>query len=114
MGHEPPGHAELDELAGRIAAVAWRLADAAAAGSDDKPRLSAVRLASELAALSGSARRLAIDRARSAGHTWQELGDLLGVSRQAAFQRFGHPVDPRTGELMSKAILPGAADRATT
>jgi hypothetical protein len=38
---------------------------------------------------------------------------VLGVSRQAAFQRFGHPVDPRTGEPMSNAILPEAAAKAT-
>jgi len=44
---------------------------------------------------------------------WQELGDVLGVSRQAAFQRFGHPLDPRTGQPMSNAVLPGAAGKAT-
>lgn len=30
-----------------------------------------------------------IDRARMAGHSWQEIGDALGVSRQAAQQRYG-------------------------
>src|SRR5699024_5472379 len=30
------------------------------------------------------------------------IGDALGISRQAAFQRFGTPVDPRTGEAMNK------------
>jgi hypothetical protein len=56
--------------------------------------------------------RTAVDSARSAGHTWQEIGDVLGTSRQAAFQRFGRPLDPRTGIPMAQAILPGAADRA--
>ena len=55
--------------------------------------LAAVQVASELAAVSAAALRLSVDQARAAGHTWQELGDVLGVSRQAAFQRFGHPVD---------------------
>lgn len=32
----------------------------------------------------------AVAQARAAGHTWAELGDLLGMSRQAAFKRFGH------------------------
>src|SRR5579875_1467758 len=55
--------------------------------------------------------RLAVARARASGHTWQEIGDVLGVSRQAAFQRFGRPVDPRTGEVMTPVIT-DAADRA--
>ena len=33
--------------------------------------------------------RGAIDAARSAGHSWGTIGELLGVSRQAAQQRFG-------------------------
>jgi hypothetical protein len=37
---------------------------------------------------------------------------VLGTSRQAAFQRFGHPVDPRTGAPMSREIPPGAAEEA--
>lgn len=32
--------------------------------------------------------------ARSHGATWQQLGDILGTTRQAAWQRYGHP--PRT------------------
>lgn len=37
---------------------------------------------------------------------------MLGTTRQAAFQRFGRPVDPRTGLAMNRALPPGAADRA--
>jgi hypothetical protein len=55
--------------------------------------------------------RAAVDRARAEGHTWQEIGEVVGTTRQAAFQRFGRPVDPRTGEAMS-AGLPGAGERA--
>jgi hypothetical protein len=55
--------------------------------------------------------RAAVERARAEGHTWQEIGDVVGTSRQAAFQRFGKPVDPRTGQAMT-AGLPDAADRA--
>jgi len=36
------------------------------------------------AALSG-----AVDRARRDGHTWSQIGTALGVSKQAAQQRFG-------------------------
>ena len=56
--------------------------------------------------------RAAVDRARSAGHTWQDIGDVLGTSRQAAFQRFGRPLDPRTGIPMAQAIRPNSTDRA--
>ena len=36
--------------------------------------------------------REAIDGARAAGHSWDTIGRLLGVSRQAAQQRFGNNV----------------------
>jgi hypothetical protein len=56
--------------------------------------------------------REAVQNARQAGHTWAEIGELLSTTRQAAFQRFGRPLDPRTGAPMSDTILPGAAERA--
>lgn len=56
--------------------------------------------------------RDAVDAARAAGHTWQEIGDLLGTSRQAAFQRFGRPVDPATGASMVDLRFPGAIRHA--
>ena len=51
----------------------------------------------------------AVREARDDGATWQSVGDLLGVSRQAAFQRWGRPIDPRTGELMNTTPLADAA-----
>lgn len=56
--------------------------------------------------------RAAVDRARAGGHTWHEIGDVLGTTRQAAFQRFGRPIDPRTGEPMATALLPEAGEKA--
>jgi hypothetical protein len=54
-----------------------------------------------------------VQRSRDAGHTWQEIGDLLGVTRQAAFQRFGKPIDPRTGKPMDKSVrMTDAPERA--
>jgi len=106
-------------MAGRIGGKAQELAAAAGrrTGADDHggapDPLEAVRAASELVALADQSLRLSVDAARESGRTWQEIGDLLGVTRQAAFQRFGHPIDPRTGRPMSETILPGAADRAT-
>lgn len=34
------------------------------------------------------ARRAVVERARDDGYTWEELGDALGTTRQAAQQRF--------------------------
>jgi hypothetical protein len=68
--------------------------------------------ARELATVASAAMQTAVDRARAAGHSWKEIGDVLETTRQAAFQRFGRPVDPRTGEPMTRTALPGAAERA--
>lgn len=48
--------------------------------------IGAVRLV-ELAA--DQARRAVVAEARAADTTWQEIGDALGVTRQAAEARFG-------------------------
>ena len=84
----------------------------AGAGPASGPGLAAIRLARELRGLADGALRITVDRARAAGHTWQDIGDALGTTRQAAFQRFGRPIDPRTGDPMSQAVLPDAGDRA--
>lgn len=55
--------------------------------------------------------RHAVEAARGHGATWADIGEVLGTSRQAAFQRFGRPVDPRTGTEMEPA-RPGAAEHA--
>ena len=49
----------------------------------------------------------AVAAARGAGHTWAEIGGVLGVTRQAAFKRFGAPRDPRTGALMTTTPTDG-------
>lgn len=58
--------------------------------------------------------RAVIHQARDHGATWQVIGDALGISRQAAFQRYGKPIDPRTGEPMNTTPLTGAAQLATS
>ncbi|HEX3752532.1 MAG TPA: DUF3887 domain-containing protein [Streptosporangiaceae bacterium] len=54
---------------------------------------------------------MSVAQARESGHTWAEIGQILGTSRQAAFQRFGRPADPRTGRPM-EPVVPDARDRA--
>lgn len=56
--------------------------------------------------------RAVVHHARERGATWQTVGDALGVSRQAAFQRYGKPIDPRTGDPMNTTPLSDAADLA--
>jgi hypothetical protein len=77
--------------------------------------LDLIRRAQGIDDLAEQVLRLCVHQGRDAGRTWQEIGDLLGVTRQAAFQRFGKPIDPRTGEPMDKTVrMPNAAERART
>lgn len=52
-----------------------------------------------------------VTRARAAGHTWAEIGEMLHVSRQAAFQRFGGAA---LSTVADGVMVPvdGAVDRA--
>lgn len=74
--------------------------------------LRGVAAARDLSTAATAALQAAVDRARAAGHSWKEIGDVLETTRQAAFQRFGRPVDPRTGVPMSRETRPGAAEKA--
>jgi len=105
----------LADLTAQLAAQASALAETAAGGSALPPPgyRGLLRGARDADALAGQALRLCAQQARDAGCTWQDIGDLLGVTRQAAFQRFGKPVDPRTGEPMDKTVhMADAAQRA--
>jgi hypothetical protein len=99
--------------------VLTRVISAARVALDDVPAgptlepLDAVAVIRSLARVVEEGLREAVQQARQAGHTWAEIGDLLGTTRQAAFQRFGRPLDPRTGVPMAEGILPGAAERAS-
>lgn len=103
------GSAAADPVASRVRDTAGRLADELTGSGSP---LAAMAAARELSAATGEALQEAVDRARVAGHSWREIGDVLGTTRQAAFQRFGHPVDPRTGAPMRTDVAPGTADRA--
>jgi Protein of unknown function (DUF3887) len=100
-----------DQVAVRVRDTARRLVEELAHPGAGSP-LDAVVAARELSAAADVALRAAVDRARAAGHSWSSIGDVLETTRQAAFQRFGRPVDPRTGKPMSWSLLPDAADRA--
>ena len=69
--------------------------------------LAAIGQAQALARSAEEELTMSVVRARESGHTWAEIGRVLGTSRQAAFQRFGRPADPRTGQPMAP-VVPGA------
>jgi len=98
-------------VAVRVGDAARRLAEELT-GPGTGSALAAVAAASELSTAASAALQEAVDRARAAGHSWREIGDVLDTTRQAAFQRFGQPVDPRTGKPMLRAVPRGTADRA--
>jgi hypothetical protein len=98
-----------DPVAAKVVAAARCLADGL--GRPGSPQ-DAVAAARDLSAAAEAALQAAVDRARATGQSWREIGEVLGTSRQAAFQRFGHPVGPSTGEPMARAVPPGAAQLA--
>jgi hypothetical protein len=102
----PKRHANLDDMNGgadvadpvaiRIRDTAGRLVGELTRSGANSP-LGAMAAARELSAATDAALQESVDQARSAGRSWREIGDVLGTTRQAAFQRFGRPVDPRPG-----------------
>ena len=77
--------------------------------SDNDP-IELVRAADQIRGGAEALMTAAVQQAREAGRTWQEIGQVLGVSRQAAFQRYGKPIDPRNGEVMNTDPLPEAIE----
>jgi hypothetical protein len=58
--------------------------------------------------------RALVLQARAVGHTWAEIGDLLHVSRQAAFQRFGGGRHRAPDDGTNAVPIDGAVDLAIT
>jgi hypothetical protein len=100
--------ASVDPVTVKVLEAARRLIE-----HQESPR-EAVAAARELSAAADETLQAAVDRARAAGQSWREIGDVLGTTRQAAFQRFGHPLDPRTGIPMSREVPVGATERAVS
>ncbi len=53
-----------------------------------------------------------VEQARAAGHTWAEIGELLHVSRQAAFQRFGGEPHGAAGDARGARAVDWAVEHA--
>jgi hypothetical protein len=108
---------EEQGLPTQLERAAQLLADALRHSGTVPSGLSAVQLAVSLRQAADQALATCVRQAREAGHTWQELGDVLHTTRQAAFQRFGRPgasanTNRRTGAAVSEDLLPGAAELA--
>ncbi|WP_049830802.1 hypothetical protein [Arthrobacter sp. RIT-PI-e] len=95
---DDPGKEPLEALTGLI-----REAEAAAGSAD---RLEDVRLARRLedAAERHLIRTVAVARAH--GVPWQAIGDVYGISRQAAFKRFGTtPPDNPGADIVTRPLI---------
>jgi len=105
------GAGPADSVAIRVGEAARRLEAELGRFGASSPR-GAMAAARDLSAAADAALRASVDRARAAGYSWSRIGEVLGTTRQAAFQRFGRPIDPRTGQPMIRNVRPDAADRA--
>ena len=76
----------------RRTALADRIGSVAAAVEDKSALLLDVREAADAVPAAVQTLRNAVDAARSAGATWTEIAGALGVSRQAAWERFAKGV----------------------
>lgn len=65
--------------------------DIASAIDGDEPR-EALRAVAALRLLADQLERQAVFSAREAGWSWAQIGDALGVSRQAIHKRFGKEI----------------------
>jgi hypothetical protein len=109
----PDSPPSLTALSALLAEQTSVLAASVASPLTPSAYLDLVRRSQRVDVLAEQVLKLCVAQCRDAGHTWQEIGDLLGVTRQAAFQRFGKPIDPRTGEPMDKTVhMTDAAERA--
>ena len=111
---EPAGGEPKRRAAAAASALLRRAGEfAEQAAEPDAEPMRVLADATGLRAWTDAALAAAVDDARDAGHSWAEVGAVLGTSRQAAFQRFGRPRSPRTGQPMELAPqLRGAAEAA--
>ncbi len=90
-GSRSPVHWDRDVMATLLATNVQLVANVLRADEDDSPGqvMRAIAATRSLEMIVEDTLRALVEQARAAGHTWAEIGELLHVSRQAAFQRFG-------------------------
>lgn len=90
-----PRNREQLEEAGRKA-EAWLGSldiDAINSPDADATTLRALAVVTRRLADDATEQAAAVEQARRAGKTWTQIAVILGVSRQAATERFGEPAD---------------------
>jgi hypothetical protein len=80
--------------------------------SEADPVLSALSASRNLAVVVDDIQRSLARQARERGRTWAAIGEVLQVTRQAAFQRFGGTPDGTEASTGAGVQLPGAAEAA--
>jgi hypothetical protein len=95
-----PLHWDRDVMATLLVTNAQLVADVLRADDDGSPGqvMRAIAATRSLDMIVEDTLRALVEQARGAGHTWAEIGALLHVSRQAAFQRFGGGRRPTAGD----------------
>lgn len=73
--------------------LAGTLGEAILADVDPDDRLALVRRTAEADQVTGELLQQAVHAARAGGHSWSAIGTTLGLTRQAAQQRFGRTSD---------------------
>jgi hypothetical protein len=81
-------------------------------GTQAEPLKAAIAATRTLALLVDDTLRALVRQARDRGATWAEIGEVLHVTRQAAFQRFGGQPDAAEGEQPAARPIPGAGEKA--
>ncbi|MFZ0043507.1 MAG: DUF3887 domain-containing protein [Solirubrobacteraceae bacterium] len=79
---------------------------------DESQVMRAIAATRSLDALVEETLRGLVEQARAAGHTWAEIGELLHVSRQAAFQRFGGAPRSTAADAAVSTPVDGAVEHA--
>jgi hypothetical protein len=83
-----PIRSHLDEIVAHTEALLDSV-DPATLTWQNPVELRRIGSASEKARAAGTELRDAVTAARAAGRSWAEIGTVLGISKQAAQQRFG-------------------------
>jgi hypothetical protein len=71
---------------------------------EDTPPLDAVRGIRDCLEGIESGLRANVARARQAGHSWQEIADALGVTKQSAWERFGSSQDEERSRAIDSVV----------
>lgn len=110
---DSPVHWDRDVMASLLLTNVQLVAHVLRADDDGAPGqvMRAIAATRSLDMIVEDTLRALVEQARAAGHTWAEIGELLHVSRQAAFQRFGGGRRPAAEEGVAVPV-DGAVEAA--